>query len=60
MGDRIQADSGPGIVKSGSGASGRCAAHPNKPIRALLIPAEGFLLPVAKTAGAKALTPLRL
>ena len=52
MGDRIQTGSGPGVVKSVSGESSQCATHLNKPIRALLIPAEGLPAPVAKAADA--------
>jgi hypothetical protein len=54
VGDRIQTGSGPGVVKSVSGESSRCATNLNKPIRALLIPAEGLPAPVAKTADPKA------
>ena len=52
MGDRIQTGSGPGVVKSVSGESSQCATHLNKPIRALLIPAEGLPAPVAKAVDA--------
>jgi len=54
VGDRIQTGSGPGIVKSVSGESSRCATNLNKPIRALLIPAEGLPAPMAKGGDAKA------
>jgi hypothetical protein len=40
VGDRIKTGTGPGIVKSLSGESSRCSTNLNKPIRALLIPAE--------------------
>lgn len=53
VGDRIQTGSGPGIVKSLSGESSRCATNLNKPIRALLIPAEGLPATVAKGADPK-------
>jgi len=53
VGDRIQTGSGPGIVKSLSGESSRCATNLNKPIRALLIPAEGLPATVAKGADSK-------
>lgn len=53
VGDRIQTGSGPGIVKSLSGESSRCATNLNKPIRALLIPAEGLPANVAKGADSK-------
>jgi hypothetical protein len=54
VGDRIQTGTGPGIVKSLSGESSRCSTNLNKPIRALLIPAEGIPAPAAKGADPKA------
>lgn len=53
VGDRIRTGSGPGIVKSLSGESGRCSTNLNKPIRALLVPAEGVPEPTAAQHDAK-------
>ena len=53
VGDRIKTGTGPGIVKSLSGESSRCSTNLNKPIRALLIPAEDLPTPTAKTVESK-------
>ena len=53
VGDRINTSTGHGIVKSLSGESTRCATNLNKPIRALLIPAEGIPGPYAKADESK-------
>ena len=53
VGDRIKTATGPGIVKSLSGESSRCSTNLNRPIRALLIPAEDLPTPTAKTVESK-------
>lgn len=53
VGDRIKTGTGPGIVKSLSGESSRCSTNLNKPVRALLIPAEDLPLPAGKTIESK-------
>ena len=53
VGDRIKTGTGPGIVKSLSGESSRCSTNLNKPIRALLIPAEELPASTAKPNDAK-------
>lgn len=53
VGDRIKTGTGPGIVKSLSGESGRCSTNLNNPVRALLIPAEDPPTPAGKTIESK-------